>query len=1826
MLEVSVTISIAPGLLSAYTKIVRFAPRFVLVNQMERPLRLWQDSSVLHSVYDSELTESSTNQNWHFRVVDEDDSDESSPYKALFGRSSILDDCDGMLAETTAHHSALYITTASGRSLVPFHLPDTRGDRQLRIDLGGNCNLTASFNADVTGEHTLKVNKAVDLRLIQHVNTRASPHYKVVLPPPDCDLDWDGELGVWFETDWGRDTKVIVKGTKRGRYSFNHTDIHVGDELLRIDNVEVSHMTFLETMKILKERVAFVSFARQVAVRDSNRRERAMSFRQKRMLHRVATPEEFAVTGEEQLVLTFRTFEERLRRLRANASRTRNHSTTTDRSSHAIRHLSSLPLPSGADTHGQPLRRKQEHDSVIGELKVEMRNIHSSLFVIISEQDPDTLPYRIENRAMNHNIFFRQHGCTGHPWNILKPGETKIYTWEEPTKPRRLCVKVGLNNISFLEDEGTNDSGNGEFQEDSDSETDINGGRPARFKQILSAQYVDSEDRAGFGAVRIVKLEEIGFNDMLPCPGVHEATRSSSILDPSCFLNCQVDTDGATRVLVISDNKGIDERRILQRHLATIERQIRGETNRQADLLSLKKLMETNRFSGEEEKHEESQEVELISLSLNPKEMQSPASSPGMVGHLHDIYPNLSTIENKAKTLAADFPETSTITGINQVIVEVLEATGLKPYDVTGFCNPYCEIVVKGRSKTKRSFLSRSNVRKRTYYVEKTLAPKWSDQVFIFDVPHDAVSVTRGHLVQIRLRDFKFVGSHSYLGQTNVHLRSIRNQQELVGWYPLVGRTGRRELEDSQANWGRGSVKLRVQWIYTIPALLDYFLLLSERRLLDLRHSVAGMTTQLEHLLDSETGSKSKVVPFTTGRIPNLLAMKAPKQLLHQGTNRAAIPDAPDSMDGGINRTTLNPSAINGPLRQSRGRLKWLLYSQTAESKRNRKFGNNGENKEEIARFEAKQMAQNPILSIAEIRSLDPLRGTGEVANADDTCLPTVGPSLDQLNSASMEELDDRSLERCSGITLDANLRQRRRAYSLEDTQFNQLINQEVLDFALRTRSCTFDGPFESHDEMTQNRGVLLAAISEADAERANTVNSLFQEGILYHRSNDYFHNRHLFYEFRAALFETHRTTETFFQPKSLLRVAPSIKFFRSWTAAKTILDDSGFLTEATDSEFHVSLVQNLDPDIDIQDDASFNGSQFPQVNCRSFLVGKLRLPHFAPEAMGRRAVSRAEDIYVARNNFERACKRSLRAVLNPGGWLTIRPITALNLTDSFTGMHIKLRYGSEVVNSQTVDARASPSWTSEEYSTDDDNDPPDSLLFSRTATSKRGRPLEFQFSTNDLQAYVEPQKTSGSLRLSVVGERLNLRTEIGVLNIPLGSAISCCVECIENALEAQPDAITSMPMYVRWFPLMSPKDSVSVDGDMGNSIKPKETEQLRDSFFHNYFTPCIKLAFIWQPNQQESLRTEFQSVRTGVGSLTINEDDDWYRQLKSPLTDRYFNSDVTRLSMALIDSQRALDLLSLSLSDIDIRYSETKAKTRVGLVIGWIQVDQQDAKAREPVVLAPTPVEHPQPTFQFLAVKDNLRSKGNIASYEYIGVSLQELDLTVEEAWMFGVWDFFISVVRRREGKRKVVGRTSVNEKKSRENATLLSTTQFRPVISSQLTSEGLPMSSLYSLLFSTNASGEPHQDHKVYVEQLLLGFVKVNLSYLKGTRGNWELTDGGEFIAKNIDGLTQGLPEKMAMTAGGLRVVTGKIYESRSDVMEKWASYTYDEDLWTDSGAGKFRFHFAKLCLKHIILTVIIFKSKKHIQLTQHYCRACTFHFGCTYSAAGQSNRPYI
>lgn len=943
------------------------------------------------------------------------------------------------------------------------------------------------------------------------------------------------------------------------------------------------------------------------------------------------------------------------------------------------------------------------------------------------------------------------------------------------------------------------------------------------------------------------------------------------------------------------------------------------------------------------------------------------------------------------------------------------------------------------------------------------------------------------------------------LGQAVVHLHSVRNQQELVGWYPLAGRTGKTELENPLSSWGRGSVRLRIQWVYTVRALMDYFIMFTERRLLQLQERRHGLKEQWKNATaDSEKRKKEK------DPLKSAIVQSLPKSRRMQSDRDSEL------------RESKGFASLMDPLKMARDKARWVTNFQRNKKK---KDGDGADEENLIDDHFGQSSSGLPRITEDGDSSSD---GEGVVKQPPNNLLGMGrGRGMDRAVSGRLGRMERGALG-SSGRNLRAALGKSRQPESRNNLQnalgrTGQLFKQFRSTRELSRRSLK--------EDLNASGSVATESTDKANDQAA--IKQLLELGLIFHAAGKYFHRSHIPYNFYGLADDGSKT---------------DVRNLKAWTAISNIMNDESFDIQMLDSSFQIQMGPPIRRERETVGDMSAS-------LCKRMAREKLELPIGAPASMARRALEQVEWIVHSRNQFERACRRALRSVLNPGGWLTIRPITALNLPDTYTGMHVKLRYGPEVVVSSTVDAKVTPTWTPKEVMNRMNTMPEPDYEFSEYEDDVPAalNMDSFEFYENDLLFYVEPQKTSGSIRLSVVGERLNQKTELGVLHIPLGAAIGSCIDCIEDYLDSfSENSAAATPMYIRWFPLMSPKDTEPVEGDMGLSSRPPESEKLGDDMFHQYFAPCIQLALMWWPDDREM---DFDISEEGTehldGSISFAAGQGSAAEKHSALTNNYFNADIGRISAALIDSDRAREMLSFSALDIDLRYSVTDAKTRIGLVIGWIQLDHQEDRSREPVVLAPKPVEHIQPTFQLVVVKDNLRSKKNIVSYEHIRLTLEEMDLTVEEAWLFDLWDFFIGVVRRREVRQKA--RTFENIKHGDDPLTL----ESRFLTLEALEAEG---PDLMSLLAAESAEGSQSAG-KVYVEQLVLGLFKVNLSYVKGKKQTWELTDKGDWVLEKSDSALQSTN------------ASGSDGDDPSEMFLRWSEHTYDEDLWAEN-QGMFHF----------------------------------------------------
>lgn len=792
---------------------------------------------------------------------------------------------------------------------------------------------------------------------------------------------------------------------------------------------------------------------------------------------------------------------------------------------------------------------------------------------------------------------------------------------------------------------------------------------------------VPGEADAIFSPTTQVRLEEIGFRDFLPTP------------DSKSWIELEVDVVGATRVLVVRDlTKGEGDEIPLNHRLEVLRKLIVNERSR------------------------------LTRLNAINEEIVASAKDYGFKGSMDSVVTTYNAADD-AIQLMTDITNKKHISGRHQVVVEVIEAMGLNIDAFTRECNPYAEVMFK--SYVGRRHVIPTGPVCRTYHVKKSIKPQWHSQSFVFDVPASAVEEPRGHSVCVRLRNYRSFGYDKVLGTAYVDLRTLRNQEPLVGWFPLAGRAGRIELENHLSHWGRGSVRLRVQWIFSIPALIQYFSLLSQSRLLDLNASLDGLTDQRQDRQSSNDG--------------NVLAS--------DGSASVQIHEVSDPT------RKVFPIDSSSPYRSEEN---WQIESNVVD------------------------------------------------AESESALYSKLNKSRDLLDSDSSR----------TSIPL---------LCQSDRTVFHQC--PKVTNLKIRWRELARHVVYRSHDP-----------------------------------SGDVV-----------------------------------ISLLRSYDAAKVIVNDQS-LAVTTEGSHIVARYSNREGPGCVHEVDEF---------CDSVSTA-MRLPLNAPHTFREFAEQQASLYLRARKSFESYARRSLASILHRGGWLTIRPIRALNLPDSYSTMFVKLRYGSKILVTGSVDARVSPTWSESTVSSVAMGSP----RSSRRVSVKDERNAQ---KDNDFHVYVTPQRTNAFIRISVHGEKgqqqLQAKTELGIVYLPLGNVIAACIE--------NEPTIGGRAIYEKWFPLISPLEAVPVEGDGGLSTRAPESEKDIVASFEDHYRPCIQLALIWQPDI--------------VSSQTRETGREVPRKIM-PTVKSYFISDIARVSAALIDSERAIEILSFNAIDIDVRYWVTVAKTRLAI------------------------------------------------------------------------------------------------------------------------------------------------------------------------------------------------------------------------------------------------------------------------------------------------------
>jgi len=206
--------------------------------------------------------------------------------------------------------------------------------------------------------------------------------------------------------------------------------------------------------------------------------------------------------------------------------------------------------------------------------------------------------------------------------------------------------------------------------------------------------------------------------------------------------------------------------------------------------------------------------------------------------------------------------------------------------------------------------------------------------------------------------------------------------------------------------------------------------------------------------------------------------------------------------------------------------------------------------------------------------------------------------------------------------------------------------------------------------------------------------------------------------------------------------------------------------------------------------------------------------------------------------------------------------------------------------------------------------------------------------------------------------------------------------------------------------------------------------------------------------------------------------------------------------SLAMIDSMKAKELASFCANNLDLRFSSTKASSRLNVTIGWIQLDNPDENAVVPVILSPTATKNPQPTLFLLALRDNLRST-MIHSFKLMALDVEELDMRIEEGWMFSVWDFFLNLLKHKKIAHSL--KTNCEERK---------VTDYVPTPNEFLQDNSeSDVHTLNAFLKRPENNNGIATLKKVYVEKLILGALKVNVSYMKSASPDDRKRNGSQY-----------------------------------------------------------------------------------------------------------------
>ena len=343
-----------------------------------------------------------------------------------------------------------------------------------------------------------------------------------------------------------------------------------------------------------------------------------------------------------------------------------------------------------------------------------------------------------------------------------------------------------------------------------------------------------------------------------------------------------------------------------------------------------------------------------------------------------------------------------------------------------------------------------------------------------------------------------------------------------------------------------------------------------------------------------------------------------------------------------------------------------------------------------------------------------------------------------------------------------------------------------------------------------------------------------------------------------------------------------------------------------------------------------------------------------------------------------------------------------------------------------------------------------------RKKFSGTGRDSKAQSSEGGVFA-VNSLNIRGTIKVRVMSEGFPKARTLAELNIPVFNLLECT--CKGDSKE----------YYERWFPLTPKEDVIIGEGELEKVFRSYYTEHINNASFG--YNPCIHLKIQWK-----SRKADGDSVEQ--------------------IFKMYNRIQVPAVTVAVIDSQHAVELLQVSMIGLEVRRTVTEVITDTNINLTRLQVDNELPDPIAPVILCPTFQRHPQPVLR-LHFRERL-PHNNIESFtEIIDLSIQELDVKLEQQTVLAAWDLIKSWLDERKFDQE--GNIPNSEADLIKSVNDSEINASEDILKDNLFTDGMKLWSFCGNFFSRNSNGEnDNEDNKVYVELFRIHPVKFNVSFI--------------------------------------------------------------------------------------------------------------------------------